>query len=210
MSLLLTFMELDKLYESKQWLDRETIINSIKNTGRWNYKFNKYSDKQLYRILERIQKEAEESAAMREYQNLSTTNSTRTCQECGALLSDGGSCPVCDDGEEAYFQDNSLLEWLDSNGNSVNISSATQTTNSTQANAVAQPPKASTQSANIVTIVYDYSKHKLRAQADDGVNGIGNVAFPTNLRTKAGQQYKVDKLIWNGKNYRVTGSIIPI
>lgn len=63
---------------------------------------------------------------------------------------------------------------------------------------------------NIVTIVYDRTKHKLRAQADDGVHGVGNVAFPNDLRNKEGQQYEVENLIWNGKNYRASGDITPI
>lgn len=68
----------------------------------------------------------------------------------------------------------------------------------------------STGNTNIVTIVYDVKAHKLRAKATDGVHGYANVAFPNNLRTRDGQQYRVGGLIWNGKNYRVTGSIVAI
>lgn len=60
---------------------------------------------------------------------------------------------------------------------------------------------------NIVTIVYDPKAHKLRARGDDGTHGIANVAFPNNLRNQEGQQYEVDELIWNGKNYRASGKI---
>ena len=103
MSLLLTFMELDKLYESKQWLDRNTLIDNIKASGNWNYRFEKYSDEQLYRMWERIQKENESEAAMREYHDMVSTASQKlTCQDCGANITDGGICPVCDDGEEDY------------------------------------------------------------------------------------------------------------
>ena len=63
---------------------------------------------------------------------------------------------------------------------------------------------------NVVTIVYDNTKHKLRAQADDGIHGKGYVAFPNNLRTAEGQQYEVETITWNGKNYRVSGNIKPI
>lgn len=70
--------------------------------------------------------------------------------------------------------------------------------------------KQSASGANIVTIVYDTKAHKLRARADDGVHGEANVAFPNNLRTNEGQQYEVDDLIWNGKNYRVSGNIVAI
>lgn len=34
-----------------------------------------------------------------------------TCEECGAQLTDSGDCPVCDYGEEDYF-DGSLLETI--------------------------------------------------------------------------------------------------
>lgn len=66
----------------------------------------------------------------------------------------------------------------------------------------------------IVEIVYDYSAHKLRARTNDGVNGIGWVAFPNDLR-KQDAVYFVQKgaLTFNGKNYRVTQntkiSLIP-
>lgn len=73
---------------------------------------------------------------------------------------------------------------------------------------VENPYQQQNQTNNIVTIVYD--GNRLRAQADDGKNGKGWVAFPNNLRTKAGQQYEVDGLHWNGKNYRVVGNITPI
>lgn len=62
--------------------------------------------------------------------------------------------------------------------------------------------------ANIVTIVKDSGK--LRAQADDGEHGTAFVAFPNSLRNAEGQKYKVDRLIWNGKNYRTSGNIEPI
>ena len=73
---------------------------------------------------------------------------------------------------------------------------------------VENPYQQQNSTNNIVTIVYD--GNRLRAQADDGQNGKGWVAFPNNLRTKAGQQYEVDGLHWNGKNYRVVGNITPI
>ena len=72
------------------------------------------------------------------------------------------------------------------------------------------PPQMATTGTNVVTIVYDPKAHKLRARADDGVHGEANVAFPNNLRNKAGQQYEVDDLVWNGKNYRATGNIVAI
>lgn len=58
----------------------------------------------------------------------------------------------------------------------------------------------------IVEIVYDNSKKEYRAQGDDGYHGKAWVQFPTNLRQE-GKRYKVDELIWNGKNYRAKGNI---
>lgn len=60
---------------------------------------------------------------------------------------------------------------------------------------------------NYVYTVYQASKDKIRVRGTDGVNPVAWVAFPDNLRTEAGLVYKVDELSWNGKNYRVRGSI---
>ena len=49
MNLLGAFLELDKLYESANWSDRDSLIKDIKASGK-NYNFDKYSDAQLYRM----------------------------------------------------------------------------------------------------------------------------------------------------------------
>ena len=58
-----------------------------------------------------------------------------------------------------------------------------------------------------VEIVYD--RNELRARGDDGIHGKAWVQFPKDLR-QYGKVYKVDQLIWNGKNYRVKGNIKEI
>lgn len=58
-----------------------------------------------------------------------------------------------------------------------------------------------------VEIVYD--RTELRARGDDGIHGDAWVQFPKDLR-QYGKVYKVDQLIWNGKNYRVKGNIEEI
>lgn len=58
-----------------------------------------------------------------------------------------------------------------------------------------------------VEIVLDGSK--LRARGDDGIHGEAWVQFPKDLRSY-GKRYKVDKLVWNGKNYTVKGNIQEI
>ena len=60
----------------------------------------------------------------------------------------------------------------------------------------------------IVVIVSDQGR--LRAMGTDGTNPYAFVAFPNNLRNQEGQIYEVDQLIWNGKNYRVSGNITPL
>lgn len=90
----------------------------------------------------------------------------------------------------------------------VAITNTSSTAQNLNPQAQTQPTTQNTNS--IVTIVYDFSKHKLRAQADDGVHGKGWVAFPSALRTTEGQQYEVEGLVWNGKNYRAVGKITPV
>lgn len=34
--------------------------------------------------------------------DLANINNKKTCDKCGTPLNDGGTCPVCDDGEENY------------------------------------------------------------------------------------------------------------
>ena len=103
MSLLFTFMELDNIYESANqeiWLNRDMLIDNIKAAGK-QYNFDKYSDSQLYRIWERIK---DNSLKYAKYDGtLDSSSRHDTCPECGIPLNDGGTCPVCDDGEEDYL-----------------------------------------------------------------------------------------------------------
>ena len=61
----------------------------------------------------------------------------------------------------------------------------------------------------LVEIIVDPSSGRLRARADDGIHGPAYVAFPNSLRVP-GAKYYAEKLIWNGKNYRASGDIIPV
>ena len=94
MSLVEIFMELDKLYEAS--MSRQACIDRLKALGK-NYNFEKYSDAQIYRMLEKAEKEKADNEAM-----ANNTDERPTCSECGCVLTDGGLCPVCDDGEEHY------------------------------------------------------------------------------------------------------------
>lgn len=92
MSLLLTFLELDNLCEAS--MSRQACIDKLKALGK-RYNFAKFSDAQIYRMWEKAEKENAEHEAMAR-----VATKKHTCDECGAQLTDGGLCPVCDDGEE--------------------------------------------------------------------------------------------------------------
>lgn len=186
---------IDSLTESN---DRQALIDKIKSKGK-KYNFDRFSTDQLFKINQRLEAE---QAIWDEANRATQPVELACCDFCGTRLTDGGFCPVCDDGEEDYLDEtdtlNSFLhEWVYANS-----------TNQAQSSQSTQVPK--TANKNVVEIFYDYSAHKLRARADDGVHGKANVAFPNSLRNKEGQQYEVDQLIWNGKNYRVSGDIKPI
>lgn len=272
MNMFRTFMELDKINESSR---RQELIKNLKSIGR-NYKFDKYTDDQLYHIW---QKESEKA---RKKVTVNIPAKPRTilyCDECGTRLTDGGFCPVCDDGAEdlnesrlqtsakslyicsecgfetelseedfdgccpnchdhhggfgkceefveGLFMTEALFDTIKDDTKYTNWISRTVTPNnqtsqsrpiqqsniSTQSNSTSpqQPVPQPAANNKIVTIIYDTKAHKLRARADDGVHGEANVAFPTALRNHEGQQYKVDALVWNGKNYRTVGNIVPM
>ena len=275
MNMFRAFMELDKLNEA--YYSRQELINNLKSIGR-NYKFDKYTDEQLYYIWQK------ESAKAHKKVTVDIPAESRTvlyCDECGTQLTDGGFCPVCDDGAdldecalqeadtkslyicsecgfetelsdnefdgccpnchdhqggfgkceefvEGLFMTESLFDIIKDDAKYTNWISRTVTPNSqtsqsqpmqqsnisTQSNSTPppQPQPVSKPSVNnkIVTIIYDTKAHKLRARADDGVHGEANVAFPNALRNREGQQYEVDELVWNGKNYRAVGNITAI
>lgn len=115
--------------------------------------------------------------------------------------------------EESTFADlfstPKMSNWVTMTSNST-TTTPPQVPSTTQSVSTNPINKASSSGKHVVTIVYDDKAHKLRAHADDGTHGEANVAFPNNLRNREGQQYEVDNLIWNGKNYRVSGNIKPI
>ena len=101
-------------------------------------------------------------------------------------------------------QPSRLNNWVTADGQQVkhnNISSST----TNQVSQLAKPAITSANGKCLVIIVSD--KGRLRAMGTDGQNPYAFVAFPNNLRQFEGQKYEVDQLIWNGKNYRVSGNI---
>lgn len=210
-----TFRELSAIYDNsynitEAFTDRNVLITNIKSTGR-NYNFDRWSDTQLYRMWQRIQQEDHNKKIARKILiDAERKRNTKYCIDCGTQLSDNGRCHKCDtefgfeELDEGVFDGPpNVNNWVTMNGTPITKQSTTNHVNNSVTSA--SLPQSSN---NIVTIVYDGGR--LRAQADDGKNGKGWVAFPNNLRTKAGQQYEVDGLKWNGKNYRVIGNILPL
>lgn len=189
--------------QEDRWLSREELIAELEKLG-YKYKFDKYSDRQLYSILEKTKAKIESDKALAELEH-NKTDVKPICDDCGSVLADSGICPKCYDG--ATDLDEGVFDNKPSNMINWKASSSTQPSSTVSNNNLS---KTVNSSKKIVTIFYDPKARKLRAQADDGVNGIANVAFPNNLRTTAGQQYEVDQLVWNGKNYRVSGNIKPV
>ena len=92
MNMFRAFMELDKLNES--YCSRQDLIANLKSIGR-NYKFDKYTDEQLYYIW---QKESAKATNASKKLGIETkpaiSREILYCDECGTQLTDGGFCPV--------------------------------------------------------------------------------------------------------------------
>ena len=203
----------DKLIEASY--TRPELISKLEASGK-NYKFDKYTDAQLYRMWQRLQQPVKVTKKPKHELDLDFDNERVMYCDCGIRLSDAGFCPVCHDGEEDLGDDifsdmaDELYEWKNSSGKPINLSS-------TSASTTSQPTVVQTQQTPAphlpsgkyaVRIVSDHGR--LRALGTDGVHPAAWVAFPNDLRQFEGQQYEVDQLIWNGKNYRVAGNIVEI
>lgn len=292
MNMFRAFMELDKLNESSP--SKLSMINDLKAWGKAYKSLEQRPYGQVWNIWDKERRAQDEQQAYAELATIPNEEKP-TCDECGRTLTDGGFCPVCDDGAEdlyenavdekheyqcddcgfvGYFYDEDVADgccpqchnhhgnfnkcedvevdpfsdarlehlktkpkyaWSDADwelylsctdnldiglsedfltdietpsGNGwVSRVPAKQQPSNQQSQT---PAQTSTQGTNIVTIFYDYKAQKLRARADDGIHGPANVAFPNSLRNRVGQQYKVDDLVWNGKNYRAVGNIVAI
>ena len=194
MNMFHAFIELDEAYN-----DRHTLIADIKKAGK-NYNFDKYTDAQLFRMWQRLQtpKLAKKEPVHELDLDFEPVRDFDCCDFCGERLTDLGQCPVCELGED------DLVEWVLASGQPAKTSS---TASQAMTNTIPQNVKI-TAGKYMVGIVSD--KGRLRAMGDDGEHGVAFVAFPNNLRQFEGQQYEVDQLIWNGKNYRVAGNIVEI
>lgn len=221
MNIVSTFLELDKLYESVDYYSRQELIDNLKALNRY-YDFDRFSDRQLYRIWQKAEQQEAKKIAYKDYAaEKEKESSYRYCDMCSTRLNPLDQCPICDLGdtldEDFISRLNTLgntTNWVDSANNVVTPAQLNRSQGAVTATPATVPPSASNISATnnsskfIVTIIRD--SNKLRAQATDGVHPVAWVAFPNHLRNYAGQQYEVEQLIWNGKNYRVSGNITPI
>lgn len=113
------------------------------------------------------------------------------------------------------FTELPLFAFSDSEGNDLDITPITdwaktvKTGETTSSSSSSSDGKSETDA--IVTVVYDYSKHKLRAQADDGIHGKKWCQFPNSLRTREGVQYIVPVLVYDYDRdfYRIKGTPRP-
>jgi hypothetical protein len=201
MNMFRAFMELDEAYNERQF-----YIDEIKKAGK-NYNFDKYTDAQLYRMWQRLQKPTKVVKEPTHELDLDFEPEKEfDCCECGMRLTDFGECPKCDLGEEdldeGIFDKPTMNNWVSASGKPVSTKTA---------NTVATSAQTSTAPSNGKYVVRIVSHGgRLRALATDGVHPAAWVAFPNDLRQFEGQQYEVDQLIWNGKNYRVAGNIVEI
>lgn len=80
----------------ENFVPRDQLIADLRKLGK-NYYFDKYTDAQLYMMLQKAQAKAAtpNKSFSRKDDELITA-----CEKCGARLNDSGTCPACDDGEE--------------------------------------------------------------------------------------------------------------
>jgi hypothetical protein len=197
------FMELDEAYN-----ERQSLIDKIKKSGK-NYNFDKYTDAQLYRIAQRLQQIVSKEPKHELDLDFEHIKNSACCDFCGMRLTDFGACPICDLGEEdlteGIFDKPTMSDWILVSGRSSKTTpNNKQSAMSTQTINTSAP----TNGKYVVRIVSHGGR--LRALATDGVHPAAWVAFPNDLRQFEGQQYEVDQLIWNGKNYCVAGNIVEI
>lgn len=93
---------------TEKWMSREEIIEELKKIPfTAKYKFDKYSDEQLARILQKTQhrlaaiakKEKEAKELFNAWEDADDLN----CPECGEHLNDNGRCPICDEHNQDHI-----------------------------------------------------------------------------------------------------------
>lgn len=87
---------------NESYISRDQMIDELKRDGR-GYNFNRFTDAQIYKMYQKYvaNKPQIEDDNTDEYEFVVHA----MCDRCGIRLNDGGTCPICDDGEEDYFDE---------------------------------------------------------------------------------------------------------
>jgi rubrerythrin len=91
---------------------RQQMIDRLRHLGK-NYKFDKYTDAQIWNILvkleDKLEKEAMEKMEWadieRELGKQREKEKANTCSHCGRPLTTVGECPLCDLNDESVLED---------------------------------------------------------------------------------------------------------
>ena len=83
-------------------VSRDQMISELKCNGK-RYNFSRFTDAQIYKMYQKYvaNKPQIEDDHTDEYEFVVHA----MCDRCGIRLNDGGTCPICDDGEEDYFDE---------------------------------------------------------------------------------------------------------
>lgn len=102
--------ELNKLYEG---YTRQQMIDELTQRGKGYYKFEKYTDAQIYNMLIK-QRAKDEKIAMDEMEwadieaelaIMREKEKANLCKKCGRALTTVGECPLCDLNDESILDD---------------------------------------------------------------------------------------------------------
>lgn len=87
---------------NESYISRDQMIDELKRDGR-GYNFNRFTDAQIYKMYQKYvaNKPQIEDDHTDEHEFVVHA----MCDRCGIRLNDGGTCPICDDGEEDYFDE---------------------------------------------------------------------------------------------------------
>lgn len=83
------------------YIDRQTIIDSLTRNG-YHYNFDRYDDPQLFCIWQSKQDKISPAELKSIYEEMEKERNKPKCKNCGRLLDEMGTCPVCDQGEADY------------------------------------------------------------------------------------------------------------
>lgn len=100
---------------NEAYMSRAELIKELQTYG-CNYNFEKFTDSQLYQILQKTKAKADQVAETDYEYELSAEELSRIekeaniktikkCDTCGLRLNDAGECPLCDLGDESVLDD---------------------------------------------------------------------------------------------------------